>query len=53
MQGCQVGPFGVKFQKFRPKQHLLATTCSFGPLAFFLDGFGPLQELGLTTRVPV
>ena len=34
-QGCQVGPFWAKFQKFGPKYHLLAPKFSFGPLALF------------------
>jgi len=37
-QGCQVGPFGARFQKFGPKQHLLAPKFLFGP--FWLV-FGP------------
>ena len=38
-QGCQVGPFGNKFQKFGPKSRLLAPHVSFGPLALFWPFF--------------
>ena len=34
-QGCQIDLFGAKFQKFGPKQHLLAPKFWFGPLALF------------------
>jgi len=34
-QGCQIGLFGTKFQKFGPNLHLLAPKLLFGPLAHF------------------
>ena len=34
-QGCQVGPFGAKFQKFGPKQHLLAPKFRLALWLFF------------------